>query len=343
MEQIDFEKLKERPHLFILGAGATKATIPFGDINGLKSPVMEDFLAVTGLSYILKDIALRTASNNIEDIYSELYETNQLELIDEIEKGIISYYSKMQIPAKPTLYDYLILFLRSKDCIATFNWDPLLLQAYNRVNQITKDLPQLIFLHGSVAVGLCKTCMRYEPLQNVTCSKCGKPLVMSKLLYPVKNKDYQSDIFIHHSWSELEYYLERAEILTIWGYSAPKSDVAAREIMYKAFSKEFRRLDLIEIIDIAEKKSLSKNWEDFAEKTNYHFDIKENLLDTYIGKYPRRSIDAYVKSQLEGNWNCIPWVINSNMTFDDLASFVMPLLKQEEAGSIDVLNIHSMR
>ena len=31
------------------------------------------------------------------------------------------------------------------------------------------------------------------------------------------------------------------------------------------------------------------------------------------------------------------------MTFDDLASFVMPLLKQEEAGSIDVLNIHSMR
>lgn len=56
MEQIDFEKLKERPHLFILGAGATKATIPFGDINGLKSPVMEDFLAVTGLSYILRGV-----------------------------------------------------------------------------------------------------------------------------------------------------------------------------------------------------------------------------------------------------------------------------------------------
>ena len=86
-----------------------------------------------------------------------------------------------------------------------------------------------------------------------------------------------------------------------------------------------------------------RNWENFAEKTNYHFDIKENLLDTYIGKYPRRSIDAYVKSQLEGNWNCIPWEINPNMTFDELAGFVMPLLKQEEIGSIDVLNIHSMR
>ena len=111
--------------------------------------------------------------------------------------------------------------------------------------------------------------------------------------------------------------------------------------MYKAFSKVFRRLDLIEIIDIADKNNLSKNWGDFAEKTNYHFDIKENLLDTYIGKYPRRSIDAYVKSQLEGNWNCIPWRITPDMTFDDLASFVRPLLKQEETGSIDVLNIHS--
>lgn len=136
MEQIDFKKLKGRPHLFILGAGATKATIPFGDTNGLKSPVMEDFLAITGLSNILKGVTLRTASKNIEDIYSELYETKNFELIDEIEKGIISYYSRMQIPAKPTLYDYLILFLRSKDCIATFNWDPLLLQAYNRVNKI---------------------------------------------------------------------------------------------------------------------------------------------------------------------------------------------------------------
>lgn len=84
MEHIDYEKLKERPHLFILGAGATKATLPFEDINGLKSPVMEDFLAITGLSNILKDAALRTTSKNIEDIYSELYETKNFELIDEI-------------------------------------------------------------------------------------------------------------------------------------------------------------------------------------------------------------------------------------------------------------------
>jgi hypothetical protein len=35
----------------------------------------------------------------------------------------------MEIPDHVTLYDELLLTLRSKDLIATFNWDPLLLQA----------------------------------------------------------------------------------------------------------------------------------------------------------------------------------------------------------------------
>lgn len=339
MQQIDFKQLKNRPHLFILGAGATNATIPNGDKNGLKSPVMQNFLNDTGLDLLLEGIDLLTKSNNIEDIYSELYERKEYSIIKKIEEGIISHYSKMQIPVEPTLYDYLILSLRKKDCIATFNWDPLLIQAYNRVNKITKNLPQLVFLHGSVAVGVCKSCKHYEPIRNKACAKCGKPLVMPRLLYPIKNKDYNSDLFIRNSWLELEYYLKYAELLTIWGYSAPKSDVAAKDIMYKAFSSTYRRLDYIEIIDIADNDVLYQKWEDFAQETNYHLDIKKNLLDTYVGKFPRRSVDAYVKSQLEGNWNCLPWEIQDNMTFDYLRKLVEPLIKQEESGSIDVLNV----
>ena len=325
--------------MFILGAGATNATIPNGDKNGLKSPVMQNFLNDTGLDLLLEGIDLLTKSNNIEDIYSELYERKEYSIIKKIEEGIISHYSKMQIPVEPTLYDYLILSLRKKDCIATFNWDPLLIQAYNRVNKITKNLPQLVFLHGSVAVGVCKSCKHYEPIRNKACAKCGKPLVMPRLLYPIKNKDYNSDLFIRNSWLELEYYLKYAELLTIWGYSAPKSDVAAKDIMYKAFSSTYRRLDYIEIIDIADNDVLYQKWEDFAQETNYHLDIKKNLLDTYVGKFPRRSVDAYVKSQLEGNWNCLPWEIQDNMTFDYLRKLVEPLIKQEESGSIDVLNV----
>ena len=41
--------MRLRPHLFILGAGATKATIPNGDKYGRKSPVMERFMHKIGI------------------------------------------------------------------------------------------------------------------------------------------------------------------------------------------------------------------------------------------------------------------------------------------------------
>ena len=43
------ELMRRRPHLFILGAGATKATIPNGDKYGRQSPVMENFLREIGI------------------------------------------------------------------------------------------------------------------------------------------------------------------------------------------------------------------------------------------------------------------------------------------------------
>lgn len=152
------EIMRSRPHLFILGAGATKATIPNGDKYGRQSPVMENFMHEIGIDGLLDGVKLEAKSNNIEAIYSEL--ASKLEYADvvrQIEDSIVNHYRQMQIPEAPTLYDYLILSLRSKDCIATFNWDPLLIQAYNRVNKITEDLPQMLFLHSCVEVGVCET------------------------------------------------------------------------------------------------------------------------------------------------------------------------------------------
>lgn len=65
------ESTKKRPHLFILGAGATKATIPNGDKNGRQSPVMDNFLQEIGLSDLLKEVILKTQSNNIENILAK--------------------------------------------------------------------------------------------------------------------------------------------------------------------------------------------------------------------------------------------------------------------------------
>ena len=338
-EVIDIvELMLRRPHLFILGAGATKATIPNGDKFGRQSPVMENFLREIGIDSLLNGVKLKNKSNNIEAIYSELATIPEYaDVVTKIEEGIVSHYRQMQIPDSPTLYDYLILSLRKKDCIATFNWDPLLIQAYNRVNKITHDLPKMLFLHGSVAVGICEDCRHYEPYRNKYCSLCGKPLVSPRLLYPVENKDYSQNIYIQDAWNTLQFYLETACIVTIWGYSAPKSDKEAKMMMLKAFSSDYRPLDQIEVIDIADEDKIYETWQPFAKDTNNHLNIHKSLMDTYIGEFPRRSVEGYVKRNIEGWWNSSTLMMKECDTFDELAELVEPLLVNESRKDFNVI------
>lgn len=66
----EYERLmKNRPHVVILGAGATIAAIPNGDKNGRKSSVMSGFIEALGMTETLKSVNLQTKSNNLEDIY----------------------------------------------------------------------------------------------------------------------------------------------------------------------------------------------------------------------------------------------------------------------------------
>lgn len=327
-----------RPHLFILGAGATKATIPNGDKYGRQSPVMENFMQEIGIDGLLNGVKLKTNSNNIEAIYSELTSKPEYaDVVRKIEDGIVAHYRQMQIPNAPTLYDYLILSLRKKDCIATFNWDPLLIQAYNRVNKITKDLPQMLFLHSSVAVGICEDCWHYEPYRNKYCSICGKPLDSPKLLYPVENKNYSQNIFIKDAWNTLQYYLETACTVTIWGYSAPRSDEEAKNMMLKAFSSEYRPLDQIEVIDIAAEDVLYKTWQPFAKNTNYHLNIHRSLMESLIGEFPRRSIEGYVKRYIEGWWNGSTLTLKECKTFEELVLLMKPLIENESQNNYNVI------
>ncbi len=332
------ELMRRRPHLFILGAGATKATIPNGDKYGRQSPVMENFLREIGIESLLNGVKLRTKSHNIEAIYSELVtKPEYTDIVTKIEEGIVTHYRQMQIPDAPTLYDYLILSLRKKDCIATFNWDPLLIQAYNRVNKITHDLPEMLFLHSSVAVGICEDCRHYEPYRNKYCSLCGEPLISPRLLYPVENKDYSQNIYIQDAWNTLQNYLETACIVTIWGYSAPKSDKEAKKIMLKAFSSDYRPLDQIEVIDIADEDKLYETWQPFAKDTNYHLNIHKSLMDTYIGEFPRRSVEGYVKRNIEGWWGGSTFVMKEGNTFEERAKLVEPLLVNESRKDYNVI------
>lgn len=64
--------IKNRPHVVILGAGASCAAIPNGDKNGKKIPVMKGFIEAFGLEKILEKVTINTTSDNLEDIYMEL-------------------------------------------------------------------------------------------------------------------------------------------------------------------------------------------------------------------------------------------------------------------------------
>lgn len=327
-----------RPHLFILGAGATVATIPHGDRNGKKSAVMNNFLSEIGHEDIIKGVKIKTQSKNIEAIYSELVERPECTTyVTTIEKLIYNYFSQLELPEEPTLYDYLILSLRSKDCIATFNWDPLLVQAYQRVKSITCDLPQLIFLHGNVSIGLCKDCHTFSPLIFKSCPKCHSALEAMPLLYPVKNKSYTRHWGIEDFWKALEYYLESAAVVTIWGYSAPKSDVKAVEMMLKAFSSSFRKLDQIEVIDIAEPNEISEKWKSFSKETSFHINIIQSLEDSLLWEFPRRSIEGYTKRYITGWWNSSNLTLKRNLSWSEMEDLMLPLLEQEKNKRIAVI------
>jgi hypothetical protein len=337
-EAFSFEKsMKNRPHVVILGAGASVATIPNGDRNGKKISVMNDFLNNLGLSKLLDGVSLKTNSTNIEDIYCEISERTDLAHIKiKIENEIYQYFSDITIPDDPTVYDHLLSSLRKKDLIATFNWDPLLLQAYQRVSKITNDLPDLSFLHGNVLIGLCEEHKRGGYLKN-RCPVCKKNLEPIKLLYPIRNKDYNNDLYNRDSWNALKNYLSRAYIVTLFGYSAPPSDIEAINLLKEAWGdKKKRNLEEIEIIDIKDKDEIEKTWEPFI--FSHHYQITNSFYKSMLGFFPRRSCECTFDQFMSCKWLDAEKGLSNDMTWEQTSSFFDKILEDEKNNSTGILD-----
>lgn len=324
--------MKKRPHVVILGAGASCAAIQNGDKYGKKISAMSGFIDKLGLSSIISKVRLNTSSNNLEDIYMELDERSKNEQIckevkEELEKIIWKYMSEYQLPDNPTIYDFLVMSLTSKDLIATFNWDPFLVQAIARALRYTNNIPHVAFLHGNVAVGFCE---EDNIMGNVGCTcKCGKTFKPMKLLFPVKKKDYSSDVAINKSWKTLNETLEKAYMVTIFGYSAPKSDAEAIAMMKKAWGAiDYRKLEEIELIDIRDEKDVINSWSEFIHTHHYSYHI--NFFDSTLARYPRRTCEATFDRLM----NCI-WLdgnkgFKENMSFSDIDEVTYKLIDEEE-------------
>lgn len=291
-------------HFVILGAGASKASCSeHAELNGKQIPLMNDLPNVIDINHEIKDLPPKLQKENFEFIFSELYkkEGNNKRL-QSIERKLYTYFDALQLPNKPTIYDHLILSLRDKDIIATFNWDPFLWQAYVRSRKLTINLPQLLFLHGNVAIGYCKNSLQAGPKNALTLDE-NIPLIPTKLLYPIGEKDYDNDPFIKRQWDALSYFLDNSTRITIFGYAAPISDKQAIDIMKKVWGRPLsnRTMEQIEIINIEPKEKLLETWKDFIH--THHYKIVNDFYKSSINKFPRRTGEAFEAQYLEARFH----------------------------------------
>jgi len=289
-----------RPHVVILGAGASRAALPVGDRNGIKVPLMDDFIKILGLESLFNKIGINYEEKNFEEIYSELSENPKYsDIYSDLNNRIYDFFSSLELPDEVTIYDLLILSLREKDVIATFNWDPFLIQAIRRNYEIAKP-PKVYFLHGNVLAAFCLK-DSISGLKGNLCSKCNKPFRDSNLLYPITKKNYSNDKFIKGQWDGLRFFLENCFMLTIFGYSAPKSDEDAKSLMKKAWNPAHKAFESVEIIDTKSQLELEENWKEFIEPF-YHDSCLTSYDNSFLYNFPRRTGEAHEFQNIEANF-----------------------------------------
>jgi len=321
-----------KPHVVILGAGCSKAAMPQGDANGMHLPLMDNFLDVVfSVKDLLKGAGVPIEGKNFEEIYSRLVADGRSDVQNKIESLIFRYFEALSLPDQPTLYDHLLLSLREKDVIATFNWDPFLLQALKRNLHILPRPPQIRFLHGNVMVGFCES-HKAQGFVDTRCSKCGKFPTPSKLLYPVEEKNYENDPMIAASWKQLGLDLSNAFMVTVFGYGAPVSDKAATSLMQEALGNPIQnQLKLLEIIDIKTRGELLETWDPFIKSYKHHCKIRQEFYCSYIANHPRRTGEAYIDQYLNGTWICDN-PVPRELSFTDLWEWTKPFLEAENLG-----------
>lgn len=316
----------ESPHLVVLGAGASRAACPTGDVAGRQLPMMDDLVSTLGLEATLTQAGIDFAGKNFETVYEGLLARGKDPgLVGVLEDNIRAYFTRLRLPPTATVYDQLLLSLRSKDVVATFNWDPLLAQAYQR-NSHLKELPRMLFLHGNVACGICSA-HRKKGFLGTRCDVCENSLERTPLLYPIGKKDYATDPFIANEWSELRDVLDVAYILTIFGYAAPASDAEAKEMMLQAWrANETRELAEIDIIDIKSRDELERTWKPFFVRT--HFGV--STTPTWLFTHARRSCDHFAMATLQQR-PCRDNPVPLTLDLSALQAWAEPLIAQEIA------------
>ncbi|MBN1515779.1 hypothetical protein JXA32_04330 [Candidatus Sumerlaeota bacterium] len=333
----DLPPQNNRPHLVLLGAGASYAAFPNGDRNGRKLPLMMNFIETIGMEELANRTGLNWEGRNFENFYSDLYEDNsKCDIRHEIENFIFDYFFNLQIPDEPTIYDYLILSLRDKDAIATFNWDTFLIYAaWRNANVVGPEhMPAIFFLHGNTAIRYKfeENGVLQKTLANPANDRCLKNAGWESppLLYPVKQKDYQNNPMIRKEWEGIIRYMEDAYLFTIFGYGAPSTDVEAMKLLKEGWGDVHQRnLEQVEIIDIKDERELEATWSEFIHSGHYH--ILNSYFDSTMAQMPRRSSEAFFAATMEME-PARPCPAPQNLSLAELQEWFRPLIEKEQGA-----------
>ena len=220
-----------QPHVVILGSGSTIAAIPNGDRNGHRSFDFASF----GTDPFFKEYRNKLPQNykkidNLEKLYLSLTVNDSTkELKEELDSLLREKFKNFELPETMTVLDWLVLSLRDKDYIISFNWDPLLIQAYNRVRIFTENLPNILFPHGNVEA--CYNNERYGAIHNID----NVDMMPSPLVFPIKERDYENNIFLADQIKKVQKAICGAGYLTIFGYSGAETDEADVQLMKNIF------------------------------------------------------------------------------------------------------------
>jgi hypothetical protein len=301
------------PHVVLLGAGASRAAFPNGEASGRRLPLMADFIEIVPVQALLDKCGVEWRQRGFEEVYSSLVEDpSQAAVVRELESAIYTYFDALALPNEATIYDALVLSLRSKDVIAKLG-----------------SLPQLLFLHGNVLAGYCVN-HRVAGLKGNRAS-CGCAPVPSQLLYPITKKNYQ-DSPLDSVWKEFQGHLKTALFVTIFGYSAPSADKEALDLMAEAWGEwKSRQFEQIEFIDRKSEADLLKSWSAFVWLG--HHDVRGFFRDSWIAKHPRRSIEAFKSQERDAAFiedNPLP----DTTDLDALQSWFSPLIAAERNAAV---------
>ena len=73
VEELTKDSRMGKPHVVILGAGASRQAFPDGDNNGKRLPLMRDFVETLELDAVLTKYKIEYEGKNFEEVYSDLY------------------------------------------------------------------------------------------------------------------------------------------------------------------------------------------------------------------------------------------------------------------------------